>query len=128
MPGIFSVSLGVLLALAFAVLVIYFYLKDITQKKHSILRNYPLVGRLRYFFEQLGEYFRQYFFLGDRDERPFDRSTRTWVYRMAKNEGGVLGFLPGVVGLIQATDHQAEGLRGLARACTLVERLIILLF
>ena len=59
MPGIFSVSLGVLLALAFAVLVIYFYLKDITQKKHSILRNYPLVGRLRYFFEQLGEYFRQ---------------------------------------------------------------------
>jgi glutamate synthase domain-containing protein 2 len=92
MPGIFSVSLGVLLALAFAVLVIYFYLKDITQKKHSILRNYPLVGRLRYFFEQLGEYFRQYFFLGDRDERPFDRSTRTWVYRMAKNEGGVLGF------------------------------------
>jgi glutamate synthase domain-containing protein 2 len=92
MPGIFSVSLGVLLALAFFVLVIYFYLRDITQKKHSILRNYPLIGRLRYFFEQLGEYFRQYFFLGDRDERPFNRSTRAWVYRMAKNEGGVLGF------------------------------------
>ena len=92
MLGVFSVSLGVLLALAFAVLVIYFYLKDITQKKHAILRNYPLIGRLRYFFEQLGEYFRQYFFLGDRDERPFNRSTRSWVYRMAKNEGGVLGF------------------------------------
>ncbi|MFA7278548.1 MAG: FMN-binding glutamate synthase family protein [Sterolibacterium sp.] len=92
MPGIFSVSLGVLLALVFVVLVIYVYLRDITQKKHSILRNYPLIGRLRYFFEQLGEYFRQYFFLGDRDERPFNRSTRAWVYRMAKNEGGVLGF------------------------------------
>jgi hypothetical protein len=50
------------------------------------------IGHLRYFFEQLGEYFRQYFFLGDRDERPFNRSTRGWVYRMAKNEGGVLGF------------------------------------
>ncbi|MCF8184308.1 MAG: FMN-binding glutamate synthase family protein, partial [Polynucleobacter sp.] len=92
MLDVFSVSLGVLLAFALAVLVIYFYLKDITQKKHAILRNYPLVGRLRYFFEQLGEYFRQYFFLGDRDERPFNRSTRSWVYRMAKNEGGVLGF------------------------------------
>jgi hypothetical protein len=37
-------------------------IRDITQKKHSVLRNYPVVGRLRYFFEQLGEYFRQYFF------------------------------------------------------------------
>jgi glutamate synthase domain-containing protein 2 len=92
MLGVFSVSLGVLLALVFAVLVLYFYLKDITQKKHAILRNYPVVGRLRYFFEQLGEYFRQYFFMGDREERPFNRSTRSWVYRMAKNEGGVLGF------------------------------------
>jgi len=92
MLSVFSVSLGVLLALTLALLIVYFYLKDITQKKHAILRNYPLIGRLRYFFEQLGEYFRQYFFLGDRDERPFDRSTRSWVYRMAKNEGGVLGF------------------------------------
>jgi hypothetical protein len=92
MLGIFSVSLGVLLALSFALLVLYFYLKDITQKKHAILRNFPLIGRLRYFFEQLGEYFRQYFFLGDRDERPFNRSTRGWVYRMAKNEGGVHRF------------------------------------
>jgi glutamate synthase domain-containing protein 2 len=92
MSDVFSVSLGVLIALALAIVVIYFYLKDITQKKHTILRNFPLIGRLRYFFEQLGEYFRQYFFLGDRDERPFDRATRSWVYRMAKNEGGVLGF------------------------------------
>ena len=92
MLGVFSVSLGVLLALMVALLVVYLYLKDITQKKHAILRNFPIVGHLRYFFEQLGEYFRQYFFLGDRDERPFNRSTRAWVYRMAKNEGGVLGF------------------------------------
>jgi glutamate synthase domain-containing protein 2 len=92
MFGVFSVSLGVLIALALAIVMIYFYFKDITQKKHAILRNFPLIGRLRYFFEQLGEYFRQYFFLGDRDERPFNRATRSWVYRMAKNEGGVLGF------------------------------------
>jgi glutamate synthase domain-containing protein 2 len=71
---------------------VYFYVKDITQKQHAILRNYPILGHLRYFFEQLGEYFRQYFFLGDRDEMPFNRATRGWVYRLAKNEGGMLGF------------------------------------
>ena len=67
-------------------------MQDITQKKHAILRNYPVIGHLRYFFEQLGEYFRQYFFLGDREEMPFNRATRGWVYRLAKNEGGIIGF------------------------------------
>ena len=47
---------------------------------------------MRFFFERLGEYFRQYFFLGDREEMPFNRATRGWVYRMAKNEGGMIGF------------------------------------
>ncbi|HEY8857599.1 MAG TPA: hypothetical protein VIM43_09620 [Rugosibacter sp.] len=94
MFGVFSVSFGVLVALGLAIVVIYFYLKDVTQKKHAILRNFPLIGQLRYFFEQLGEYFRQYFFLGDRDERPFNRSTRSWVYHMAKNEGGILLLAP----------------------------------
>lgn len=92
MSGIFSVSVGVLFALVLVLSITYFYLRDITQKHHAILRNYPVIGHLRYFFEELGEYFRQYFFLGDRDERPFDRSTRSWVYRLAKNEGGVIGF------------------------------------
>ena len=35
---------------------------------------------------------RQYFFAGDRDEMPFNRSTRGWVYRLAKNEGGIIGY------------------------------------
>jgi glutamate synthase domain-containing protein 2 len=85
-------AFGALLALSVVFALVFFYIKDITQKKHAILRNYPIVGRLRYFFEQLGEYFRQYFFLGDRDERPFDRATRSWAYRLAKNEGGIIGF------------------------------------
>jgi glutamate synthase domain-containing protein 2 len=42
--------------------------------------------------EELGEYFRQYFFMGDRDELPFNRATRGWVYRLAKAEGGIIGF------------------------------------
>ena len=92
MLGVLEVSLGVLIVVVLVVGLIYWYVQDITQKKHAILRNYPLIGHLRYFFEQLGEYFRQYFFLGDREEMPFNRATRGWVYRLAKNEGGVVGF------------------------------------
>lgn len=92
MVGVLSVSLGMLIALAVAVVVIYFYLQDITQKKHAILRNFPLIGHLRYFLEQLGEHLRQYLFLGDREEQPFNRATRSWIYRLSKNEGGILGF------------------------------------
>jgi hypothetical protein len=65
---------------------VFWYVKDITQKKHTVLRNYPVIGRLRYFFEQLGEYFRQYFFTGDRDEMPFNRATRGWVYRWPRTK------------------------------------------
>ena len=86
------VSLGVLLAFSIVGALAYLYVQDITQEKHAVLRNFPLVGHLRYIFERLGEYFRQYFFLGDREEMPFDRATRSWVYRMAKNEGGIIGF------------------------------------
>ena len=92
MLGVLEVSLGVLIVVVLVGGLIYWYVQDITQKKHAILRNYPLIGHLRYFFEQLGEYFRQYFFLGDREEMPFNRATRGWVYRLAKNEGGVVGF------------------------------------
>ncbi|MEC5399975.1 FMN-binding glutamate synthase family protein [Uliginosibacterium sp. H1] len=92
MLTVLSVSLGTLVALGIAGFLVYWYVQDITQKKHTILRNYPIIGHFRYFFENLGEYFRQYFFLGDRDEMPFDRATRSWVYRLAKQEGGIIGF------------------------------------
>jgi len=87
-----SYGLGTLVAFAVVAGLVFLFISDITQKKHGVLRNYPVVGHLRYFFEQLGEYFRQYFFAGDRDEMPFNRSTRAWVYRLAKNEGGTIGF------------------------------------
>ncbi|HEX5127597.1 MAG TPA: FMN-binding glutamate synthase family protein [Rhodocyclaceae bacterium] len=86
------ISLSAFTLLAVALLVTLVYVRDITQTKHAILRNYPIVGRLRYFFENLGEYFRQYFFLGDREEMPFNRSTRAWVYRLAKDESSIIGF------------------------------------
>jgi glutamate synthase domain-containing protein 2 len=90
--GILSYGIGTLIGFGLLIGLVFLFISDISQKKHGVLRNYPIVGHLRYFFEQLGEYFRQYFFAGDRDEMPFNRSTRGWVYRLAKNEGGVIGF------------------------------------
>src|SRR5881394_3105232 len=89
---ILSYGLGTLTAFVVIAALVFVFIRDVTQKKHSVLRNYPIIGRFRYFFEQLGEYFRQYFFAGDRDEMPFNRATRAWVYRLAKNEGGMIGF------------------------------------
>ncbi|HZP86950.1 MAG TPA: FMN-binding glutamate synthase family protein [Burkholderiales bacterium] len=85
-------GLGTLAALAVIAALLVMFVRDLTQKRHTVLRNFPVIGRLRYGFEQLGEYFRQYFFANDREEMPFNRATRAWVYRLAKNEAGVVGF------------------------------------
>jgi glutamate synthase domain-containing protein 2 len=92
MKDVLSYGIGTLIAFGIVAGLAFVFISDITQKKHGVLRNYPIVGHLRYYFEQLGEYFRQYFFSGDRDEMPFNRATRGWVYRLAKNEGGTIGF------------------------------------
>lgn len=92
MLGIISYGLGTIIGLLVVGTLLVWFVQDVTQKKHSVLRNYPVVGRLRYFFEEMGEYFRQYFFMNDREEMPFNRATRGWVYRLAKDEGGVIGF------------------------------------
>jgi glutamate synthase domain-containing protein 2 len=89
---VIQTGLSILLALLLVFLITYVYIRDITQKQHTVLRNFPIIGHLRYLFEKMGEYFRQYFFIGDRDEMPFNRATRSWVYRMAKDEGGIIGF------------------------------------
>ena len=92
LKDILSYGIGTLAAFAILAALAFLFISDITQKKHGVLRSYPIIWHMRYFFEQLGEYFRQYFFTGDRDEMPFNRSTRSWVYRLAKNEGGTIGF------------------------------------
>ncbi len=92
MTSILFQGLGTVLGLLLLGLVIFWFIQDVTQKKHTILRNFPVVGRLRYLFERQGEYFRQYFFANDREEMPFNRSVRSWVYRLAKDEGGTIGF------------------------------------
>jgi len=72
--------------------IIYLYIADITQTKQAIRRNYPVIGRFRYLFEHLGEFFRQYFFAMDREELPFNRAERSWTYRAAKNVDTTTAF------------------------------------
>lgn len=68
------------------------YWQDKHQTSQTIRRNYPLIGRFRYLFEHLGEFFRQYFFAMDREELPFNRAQRSWVYRAAKNLDNTIAF------------------------------------
>ena len=79
-------------AIGIVVTIVILYIRDKTQSKHTILRNYPVIGRFRYYFEHLGEFFRQYFFSLDREELPFNRSERSWVYRAAKNIENTVAF------------------------------------
>ncbi len=92
-----SVSLWMFTILGWAggivlLILVILFLQDVLQKEHAIRRNFPVIGRLRYFLERQGEFFRQYFFAMDREEQPFNRATRTWIYRTAKGIGGLVGF------------------------------------
>jgi glutamate synthase domain-containing protein 2 len=82
---VFVLGVGILV-------VIVMYIVDVNQKEHAIRRNFPVIGRFRYLFEKLGEYFRQYFFAQDREEMPFNRAQRSWVYRAAKGIDNTVAF------------------------------------
>ena len=88
--SLFDVGFSVLLFLAglfvfviglFLLVLIVLFIMDVSQTKNAIRRNYPVIGRLRYLFEHLGKFFRQYFFAMEREELPFNREQRNWVYR-----------------------------------------------
>ena len=66
-------------------------LRDITQSRHAILRNFPIIGHFRYLFEMIRPEINQYFVESNTDGRPFSRETRTIVYQRAKR---VLDTLP----------------------------------
>ena len=88
---LFATLLVVLLGVGI-IAVIVMYIADITQSKQTIRRNYPVIGRFRYMFEHMGEFFRQYFFSMDREEMPFNRAERSWVYRAAKDVDRTIAF------------------------------------
>jgi len=68
------------------------YFVDRYQTRSTLRRNYPVLARGRYLFEYWGEFFRQYFFALDREEMPFNRAERSWVYRAAKDLDSTVPF------------------------------------
>ena len=84
--------LSIVFYIVLALTLLGIYLWDRNQKKHSILRNYPIIGHFRYAFEFVGVFLRQYWFASDREELPFDRAERSWVYRASKNLDTTIGF------------------------------------
>lgn len=66
--------------------------RDVFQRKHTVLRNFPVIGHGRYLLEAVGPELRQYIVASDTDERPFTRHQRRWVYASAKKENNYFGF------------------------------------
>src|SRR3954469_24922344 len=77
---------------------------DLTQKKHAILRNFPVIGHLRFTLERFGPELRQYIVTSNDEERPFSRDQRRWVYASAKRQINTFGF---------GTDNDLEDADGL---------------
>ncbi|MEU6285423.1 FMN-binding glutamate synthase family protein [Streptomyces sp. NPDC047028] len=77
--------------------------RDLVQKKHALLRNFPLVGHARYLLETIGPELRQYIVTSNDEERPFSRDQRTWIYASAKEENNYFGF---------GTDNDVEHMQG----------------
>ncbi|MFD0988544.1 FMN-binding glutamate synthase family protein [Mariniflexile jejuense] len=62
------------------------------QKAHTISHNFPIVGHLRYMLEKIGPELRQYLVANNREELPFNRIERGWIYASAKKENNYEGF------------------------------------
>ena len=76
---------------------------DLTQRRHAILRNFPVVGHLRFVLERFGPELRQYIVTSNDEERPFSRDQRRWVYASSKLENNYFGF---------GTDNDMETVAG----------------
>lgn len=79
--------------------------RDLTQKKHALMRNFPVIAHARYWLETIGPELRQYIVTGNDEERPFNRDQRTWIYASSKEENNYFGF---------GTDMDVEHTQGLA--------------
>ena len=83
------INLTILIIGGFLLLV---FIYDMVQKKHAILRNFPVVGHLRYLLEKIGPELRQYWVANDKEEMPFTRAERSWVYATSKKQNNNFGF------------------------------------
>ena len=95
-----AVSFWAWVAIAVLVIVVGIVTFDLVQRRHAILRNFPLIGHLRYLVEAFGPELRQYIVADNNAEKPFSRDERRWVYTAAKGTDGSFGF---------GTDNDLEG-------------------
>ncbi len=72
--------------------VLVLFVIDRRQTGDAVRRNYPVLGRFRHIFSELGEFFRQYFFAMDREELPFNRAQRDWIDHAAAAKGSTIAF------------------------------------
>ena len=79
--------------------------RDLMQKRHALMRNYPVIAHARYWLETIGPELRQYIVTGNDEERPFSRDQRSWIYASSKQENNYSGF---------GTDNDVEHLPGYA--------------
>jgi glutamate synthase domain-containing protein 2 len=79
-------DLGFLIGFAIMAFVAAVGIHDVTQRRHSILRSYPLAARLRFLLEHVRPEIRQYFLESDIDGSPFNRAKRSVVYQRAKGQ------------------------------------------
>ncbi|MEM6703236.1 MAG: FMN-binding glutamate synthase family protein [Acidobacteriota bacterium] len=77
---------------ALVVLVLGVAIYDVTQTRHAILHNFPVVGHFRYWLETIGPEMRQYWVANDKEEAPFNRQERSWVYASSKGQNNNQGF------------------------------------
>ncbi len=75
-----------------SLLVIGWFFYDWFQKQNAVIRNFPIIGRLRYVFIKLGPPLRQYLIASNRDELPFNRSQRNWIDDSSKLQNNYEGF------------------------------------
>ena len=83
-----TLSVLIIVGLALAGVAVY----DLTQRKHAILRNFPIIGHVRYLLESVGPELRQYIVTSNHEERPFSRDQRRWVYASSKQQNSYFGF------------------------------------
>ncbi|HNO40949.1 MAG TPA: FMN-binding glutamate synthase family protein, partial [Marmoricola sp.] len=78
--GVLGVGIGVIAA------------RDLTQTRHALKRNYPVIANARYLLERIGPELRQYIVTSNDEERPFTRDQRDWIYESSKGVNNYQGF------------------------------------
>lgn len=87
-----AMPMGFWIFLGFIGFLVVVAVRDLTQTRHAILRNFPIIGHFRYWLESIGPELRQYIVTNNDEERPFSRDERRWVYASSKKENNYFAF------------------------------------